>query len=127
MTALAEALGLAGSVVSLVLWWPQALRVWRSRRDPRGLEAVSVLSQVLLLGNAALWAGYGLATGSLWVGAPGLVNGPLALATIVVLRRSRSARRTTADADAAPAEGPLAGVPPTLRTRSRGYPARAGR
>jgi len=102
MTALTEAAGLAGSIVSLVLWWPQALLVWRCRREPDRLRAVSVPSQVLLLVNALLWAVYAVATQSLWVGAPGLVNAPLAVVTIVVLRRASrpgaDGRPTVADA-----------------------------
>jgi uncharacterized protein with PQ loop repeat len=93
MSGLTEIAGLAGSAVSLVLWWPQALVVWRCRRDPDRLRGVSVTSQVLLLLNAVLWGFYAVAAESLWVGAPGLVNAPLAVVTIVVLRRSASVRR----------------------------------
>ncbi|MDQ0373346.1 hypothetical protein [Cellulomonas humilata] len=86
--AFAEIAGLAGSAVSLVLWWPQALMVWRSRGDPDRLRGVSVTSQVLLLLNAVIWGAYAASTQSLWVGAPGLVNAPLALLTIGVLRKA---------------------------------------
>ena len=89
MTGLTQTLGLAASIVSLVLWWPQALLVWRSRSVPGELRAVSVSSQVLLLVNAVLWGGYAVATQSWWVGAPGLVNAPLALLTMRILLRSR--------------------------------------
>jgi len=34
--------------------------------------------------NACLWGAYAVGTGSLWAGAPGLVNGPLAIVTIVL-------------------------------------------
>ncbi len=93
MSALTEVVGLAGSAVSLVLWWPQALMVWRCRGDADRLGGVSVTSQVLLLLNAVLWGVYAVAAQSLWVGAPGLVNAPLAVVTIVILRRSTSGRR----------------------------------
>lgn len=86
---LTEAVGFLASAVSFVLWWPQAARVWRHRDDGGRLGGVSIGSQVLLVLNAALWGGYAVATGSFWVGAPGLVNAPLALGTIVLLRRSR--------------------------------------
>ena len=49
---------------------------------------MSVTSQVLLLLNAVIWGAYAASTQSLWVGAPGLVNAPLALLTIGVLRKA---------------------------------------
>jgi uncharacterized protein with PQ loop repeat len=86
---LAEGIGFLASAVSLVLWWPQAARVWRHRHDGGQLGGVSLSTQVLLLVNAALWGAYAVVTGSFWVGAPGLVNAPLALLTMALLRRSR--------------------------------------
>ena len=101
MTAYIDVLGFIASVVSFVLWWPQAALVWRCRQHGEQLRGVSTPSQVLLLMNACLWGAYALGTGSLWVGAPGLVNGPLAIVTVVLLRRSRrlpeKARGSTAD------------------------------
>lgn len=91
---LIEGIGFLASAVSLVLWWPQAARVWRHRHDDGRLGGVSITSQVLLVVNAALWGGYAVVTGSFWVGAPGLVNAPLAVATIVLLRRSRRVSAT---------------------------------
>ena len=84
-----EILGFAAAVVSFVLWWPQAVRVWQCRRSVEHLSGVSISSQVLLLTNASLWGAYAVVTGSLWVGAPGLVNAPLAIVTIVILHRAR--------------------------------------
>lgn len=91
MNAHIEVLGFAASVVSFVLWWPQAVRVWQCRRSVEHLSGVSISSQVLLLTNATLWGAYAIVTGSLWVGAPGMVNAPLAILTIVVLQRARRA------------------------------------
>ncbi len=92
MNAHIEILGFAASVVSFVLWWPQAVRVWQCRRSVEHLSGVSISSQVLLLTNASLWGAYAVVTGSLWVGAPGLVNAPVAILTIVILRRARRAQ-----------------------------------
>lgn len=91
MNGFVEALGFAGSVASFVLWVPQAAWVWRCRHAGEQLSGVSMSSQALLLINATLWGAYAIATGSLWVGAPSLVNGPLAILTIVILGRSRHA------------------------------------
>lgn len=89
MNALVESLGFAASAVSLILWWPQALRVWRCHRAGESLSGVSISSQALLLANAALWGVYAVVTNSLWVGAPGLVNAPIAVVTIVLVVRGR--------------------------------------
>ena len=97
MIAFADLAGFTGSVVSLVVWWPQALLVWQSRSDPHRLRGVSVTTQVLLFLNAVLWGAYAVATQSLWVGAPGLVNAPLALLTIAVTRRSRGRTASLGD------------------------------
>jgi uncharacterized protein with PQ loop repeat len=97
MNGYIETLGFTASVVSFVLWWPQAVRVWRCRRRGESLSGVSLSSQVLLLLNASLWGAYAVLTESLWVGAPGLINAPLAMVTIVVLAR---ARRPRTDAEA---------------------------
>jgi uncharacterized protein with PQ loop repeat len=92
MNGYIETLGFTASVVSFVLWWPQAVRVWRCRRRGESLSGVSLSSQVLLLLNATLWGAYAVLTQSLWVGAPGLINAPLAAVTIVVLSRARHPR-----------------------------------
>jgi uncharacterized protein with PQ loop repeat len=89
MNAYIELLGFVASVMSFILWWPQAALVWRCRGRGEQLTGVSISSQLLLLINACLWGAYAVGTGSLWVGAPGLVNGPLAVITIVLLRRAR--------------------------------------
>jgi len=88
-----ELLGFTASVMSFVLWWPQAALVWRCRKRGEQLRGVSTSSQLLLLTNACLWGAYAVGTGSLWVGAPGLVNGPLAIITIVLLRQARQRLR----------------------------------
>ncbi|GAB3602675.1 hypothetical protein [Microbacterium aureliae] len=94
MNPYVELLGVIASVISFVLWWPQAALVWRSRGRRELLTGVSASSQVLLLMNACFWGAYAVGTGSLWVGAPGLINGPLAVLTLVLLRHARRGPRT---------------------------------
>ena len=93
MNGYIEIVGFVASLMSFVLWWPQAALVWRCRRRCEELRGVSTSSQLLLLMNACLWGAYAVGTGSLWVGAPGLVNGPLAIVTIVLLRHARAQLR----------------------------------
>lgn len=92
--ALVEAIGFLASLTAFVLWLPQAGRTWRQRGDVMALSGVSVWTQVGLLTNALLWAIYALGTGAFWVGAPGLINGPLAVTVIILVLRAR--RRTRA-------------------------------
>jgi hypothetical protein len=89
MGASAEAVGFLASAGSLSLWWPQAVRLWRQRRDPLALRGISIPTQVVLLATESLWATYAVLTGSLWVGAPAVVNIPLSILALVVLRRAR--------------------------------------
>ena len=63
MNVYIETLGFAASVVSFVLWWPQAMRVWQCRHSGAHLSGVSISSQALLLVNAALWGAYAIVTG----------------------------------------------------------------
>ncbi len=111
MDALVESLGFTASAVSFILWWPQAIRVWRCHRAGESLSGVSLSSQTLLLFNAALWGAYAAVTNSLWVGAPGLVNAPLAVITIVLVVRGR---RTPAG-QPKPAAGPADVARPSRR------------
>lgn len=86
-----EALGFSASVIAFVLFVPQALRVWKVRADPAALSGVSLGTQFFLLSNAVLWAFYAVETQAFWVGAPGLVNAPLAICVIILVTRARRA------------------------------------
>jgi len=89
MTSWVNLLGLIMSGVSIVLWLPQARATWAARNRPDALAAVSLGTQVLLLVNAVGWAVYGISTDAWWVAAPSLVNGPLAIVTIVFIMQVR--------------------------------------
>lgn len=107
MHALTETLGLLASLTSFILWVPQGLRVWRARRDPASLTGLAVSTQVISLVGNVLWAAYGVLIGSFWVGAPVVVNVPILLMTIVVLRRARRA----AELPTTTGPGPLDATP----------------
>lgn len=92
MDLLTEFVGFAASVTAFVLFWPQAVLTWKKRNDIHALSGISVWGHVLLLMNAILWGVYALLTESLWVGAPGLVNGPLALVTIFLILKARAGK-----------------------------------
>ena len=83
-------IGFAASCMAFVLFIPQAVRVWHLRADAHGLLGVSVWTQVALLTNACLWGLYAALTEAFWVGAPGLVNAPLALAVLMLIYRART-------------------------------------
>lgn len=82
--------GFVASSFSFIMFVPQARAVWLNRKTPAALEGVSATGQWMLLGNATLWAIYAVLTGAFWVGAPGLVNAPLAIVVIILLRRSHN-------------------------------------
>jgi uncharacterized protein with PQ loop repeat len=84
-----EYIGAAAFAVSVALFVPQAITVWRSRNDPNALRGVSMVGQWLLLCNAGLWAVYGIGVGAWWTAAPSFVNGPLAAFVLYLLRRAR--------------------------------------
>lgn len=89
MTRMVNLLGALGAALSFVLFLPQAALVWRSRCDHARLRGVSIGTQVLILCNATVWGIYAIITGAFWVGAPGLVNASLALASIYFVARAR--------------------------------------
>lgn len=88
-TWIIEAIGFLASAISFTIFLPQALRTWRVRNDPIALAGISTGTQLLILANATLWGVYAVLTGAFWVGAPGLLNAPLAAFTIFLIYRSR--------------------------------------
>lgn len=122
MDLLTQAVGFTASMIELAVWWPQAVKVWRSRRDPVGLAGVSVPTQCILLCATSCWGLYAVLTGSLWVGVPTLVNAPLAVVTITILRRARRLRRPKRPQNLRGFDDPLVDVTGAME----GEPARAG-
>src|SRR3712207_2434475 len=89
MYAATEAIGMMASLTSFVILLPHAVRIWKYRNDPAELRGIAMGSQVIGLAGTFLWGAYAILTEQVWVGAPHLVNGPITVATIVVLRRVR--------------------------------------
>ena len=89
-SVLVNALGLAATSASLLLWLPQARTTWQNRNDSVRLTGISAATQWLLLSSSLLWGTYGLAIQSVWVAVPNIVSIFLSVATIVILRRGRS-------------------------------------
>lgn len=85
-----DVLGAVASVISFVLFMPQAMKVWTHRSNPMALDGVSEVGQWLLLLNAVLWGiyGVGVGVGAYWSAAPSLVTFPMALFVIALLRRT---------------------------------------
>jgi uncharacterized protein with PQ loop repeat len=91
MHAATEAIGMMASLTSFLLWLPQGSRVWKARHDLSQLQGIALSTQVISLVGNVLWAAYAVGIGSFWLGAPSVVNGPIALATIVIVRRAQRA------------------------------------
>lgn len=101
-----EIVGCAASLVSLVLWWPQAARVWKYRNDPDQLAGISRTGQLLLVISGAIWTIYAVLTSSLWVAVSVSTNVPLGLLTLAILSQGRW--------HACPGELAVAGAPAGL-------------
>lgn len=89
------ATGAAGALavaVSVVIFIPQAVRIWRLRRDAAALDGVSVTTYAMMVSNAIIWGAYGALLGEFWVAAPGLLNFPLAVSVLWTVARARSTR-----------------------------------
>lgn len=83
------ALGVVASTIAFVMFVPQAVRVWRTRHDAHALVGLSLSTQFLVLANASVWGVYAFTLKEFWVGAPGIINAPLAITVIVLTVRSR--------------------------------------
>lgn len=107
MHALTETIGLLASLTSFLLWLPQGQRVWKHRHDPAQLAGVALSTQYISLAGTALWGVYALLIGSFWLGAPAIVNAPVAIMTIAVVTRGQRATVPTGR-QSAPAESGFA-------------------
>jgi uncharacterized protein with PQ loop repeat len=91
---LLDLLGFAATAFSVCMWIPQARTTWLNRNDPIRLAGVSETTQWLMMIGYLLWGLFGVLSESLWVAAPSMVSIPLALATILVVRRGRRLPQT---------------------------------
>lgn len=117
MQLITEVSGLLASITGFLVWLPQARRVWQDRHDPERLSGVSLQTQALSLAGNVLWLVHAVGIGSFWLGAPSVVNIPVIVLTIALVRR---AQRTAATSEALlalvpveeePAEAVLSVVP----------------
>ena len=83
-------LGLAASIMSLLIWLPQTKHTWQHRNDPEEMSAISTLTQVLLIANNILWILYGTRIpNGFWVWASAIVNIPVGILTIFLINRAK--------------------------------------
>ncbi len=101
MHAATEVIGMMASLTSFLTWLPQGARVWRNRRNPAALGGIVLSTQVISLAGCILWGTYALLIDSFWLGAPSLVNGPIAIGTLVVVRRAQRSERLRLEAEEA--------------------------
>lgn len=97
---MSDLVGMAASITAFVLWLPQAQLAWRQRNDDRALSGLSLGTLWMVLLNATLWAVYAVWTDALWVGAPGLINAPLAIWMIFLVSGARRRVREAAPVSA---------------------------
>ncbi len=87
--SLLDLLGFSATAFSVCMWIPQARTTWKNRNDATRLAGISQTTQWLMLIGYILWGLFGVLSGSLWVAAPSAVSIPLALGTIIIVRRAR--------------------------------------
>lgn len=87
-------LGMIASIISFVMWLPQAISTWKHRNNPTELAGISKGTQYFVLVNATIWGVYGVLSNAYWTGAPGLVNFPLALMTLYLIYRGSKLTNT---------------------------------
>src|SRR5690606_29868320 len=84
-----NALGFIGTAFSILMWIPQARITWGARNDPAKLAGISETTQWLLTGSYLVWGIYGLLADSPWIAAPSVVALPIAIASVIIVRRGR--------------------------------------
>lgn len=90
-------LGVTGNIFSVVLFVPNALTVYRHRKDTAAMRGVSATMQLFVLGNALTWFLYAWVTQAWWVAAPGAFNAPLAVFVLVLIWRAHRVRKVEGD------------------------------
>lgn len=84
-----DIIGAIATIISFILFIPSGITVWKNRSNPRALQGVSIATNAMIFINSMLWGAYSILTNQIFVGLSGLVSGPLALATIILVLRSR--------------------------------------
>lgn len=91
------------------MWLPQARTTWQNRNDPLRLTGISEATQWLLVACYLLWGVYGVVSHSPWVSAPSVLAVPLAIATIVIVRRGRALPPATRSVPIITVDKPMSG------------------
>jgi uncharacterized protein with PQ loop repeat len=107
---LVNALGFVATGFSILMWLPQARTTWQNRNDPLRLTGISEATQWLLVACYVLWGAYGVVTQSIWVSAPSVLAVPLAIATIVIVRRGRTIPLATRSIPIITADEPMSAL-----------------
>lgn len=94
---LVEIAGFSGSMMAFLIFVPQALKTIKNRHNYKEIqETISKGSQWFLVCNATLWGYYAIGTEAFWVGAPGIVNMPLAILSLIYLYRAKNHTKQSA-------------------------------
>lgn len=93
LSLLVLVLGITGNVTSIILWFPQAKKIWLNRHDPKALKVISVGTQKLAATNTLVWCFYGLLKRDSWLPIATIFVLPCALLTIYWKRKSEKKER----------------------------------
>lgn len=85
-TLLLNLCGFVGFTSGLIVFVPQAFKIWRNRHEPVALAGVSEGGQWILFVNQCAYTGYALGNQTYWSVAPATVSIPLSVWMIYMLR-----------------------------------------
>lgn len=81
-------INIVAPILSFAMFIPQAVLAWKYRADKEYIKGISAGGQWLLILNAISWGIVAYDLQSFAVGAPGLVNLPLAVFTLIIIYRT---------------------------------------
>lgn len=84
-----NAFGVVGSISSLLMFIPPAVKIFQYRNDAKALESQSLLFQWMSILSAVCWIVYGFGMNAPLSAVPSFVKIPMACASIFFVVRAR--------------------------------------
>jgi len=86
-------LGIIASLITMGLFAPQAISVYKNRDNHQALEGVSALTSLFAILSGVLWIFYAALSSAVWIAVPSLVSVPLSSYITFVLLKSKRVSR----------------------------------
>lgn len=95
ISIIVQGAGIMGASASLVMFMPQAWRIWQLRHDSAALEGLSLGTLWGLLIAQISWLVYGVGIKAVWTALPAIVVLPLAIFMIFMVSRAKRRHRAS--------------------------------